>query len=118
MTKLDAKPGPIEVELTKSAVVVVDMQNAFASKGGMLDIAGADISDAPRVVGSIKTVVHAARQAGVPVVYVQMGYKPDLSNSGGPNSPNWHKKMAMHPMKFRPEFKGEVLTESHLDFCI
>ena len=36
MTKLDAKPGPIEVELTKSAVVVVDMQNAFASKGGML----------------------------------------------------------------------------------
>src|SRR2546425_12732144 len=110
MTKLDAKPGPIEVELTKSAVVVVDMQNAFASKGGMLDIAGADISDAPRVVGSIKTVVHAARQAGVPVVYVQMGYKPDLSNSGGPDFSNLHKKRGVHPMNCRPGIKGELLT--------
>src|SRR2546426_12650778 len=103
MTKLDAKPGPIEVELTKSAVVVVDMQNAFASKGGMLDIAGADISDAPRVVGSIKTVVHAARQAGVPVVYVQMGYKPDLSNSGGPKSPKLDKELGMGLVEFLAE---------------
>src|SRR2546425_9980037 len=110
MTKLDAKPGPIEVELTKSAVVVVDMQNAFASKGGMLDIAGADISDAPRVVGSIKTVVHAARQAGVPVVYVQMGYKPDLSNSGGPKFPNLHKEMSIYLMNLPAEIDWEALS--------
>ncbi len=65
MTKMDARPEPIDVELAKSAVVVVDMQNAFASKGGMLDIAGVDISDAPRVVSSIKTVLDAARQARI-----------------------------------------------------
>ena len=118
MTKLDAKPGPIEVELTKSAVVVVDMQNAFASKGGMLDIAGADISDAPRVVSSIKIILDAARQACVPVVYAQMGYKADLSNSGGPNSPNWHKELAMHLMNCRPELKGKLLTEGTWDFAI
>jgi len=118
MPKLDAKPGPIEVELTKSAVVVVDMQNAFASKGGMLDIAGTDISDASRVVRSVKIVLDAARQASVPVVYVQMGYKPDLSNSGGPNSPNWHKELAMHLMNCRPELKGKLLTEGTWDFEI
>jgi ureidoacrylate peracid hydrolase len=118
MPKLDAKPGAVEVDLTKSAVVVVDMQNAFASKGGMLDIAGADISDAPRVVRSIKTVLDAARQAGVLVVYVQMGYKPDLSNSGGPDSPNWHKELAMHLMNCRPELKGKLLTEGTWDFAI
>ncbi len=88
MLKLDAKPEPIEVDLTKAALVVVDMQNAFAATGGMLDIAGVDISGAPRVVKSIKSVLDAARRAGVLVAYVQMGYKPDLSNSGGPNSPN------------------------------
>jgi len=49
MLKLDAKPEPVEIELAKSAVVVVDMQNAFASKNGMLDIAGVDISGAPRL---------------------------------------------------------------------
>jgi len=118
MLKLGAKPGPIEVELEKSAVVVVDMQNAFASKGGMLDIAGADISDAPRVVTSIKTILDAARRVNVPVVYVQMGYKPDLSNSGGPNSPNWHKELAMNLMNCRPELKGKLLTEGMWDFEI
>jgi len=118
MLKLRAKPGPIEVELEKCAVVVVDMQNAFASKGGMLDIAGADISDAPRVVTSIKTILDAARRVNVPVVYVQMGYKPDLSNSGGPNSPNWHKELAMHLMNCRPELKGKLLTEGTWDFEI
>jgi hypothetical protein len=39
MLKLDAKPEPVEVDLYKAAVVV-DMQNAFASKNGILDIAG------------------------------------------------------------------------------
>jgi ureidoacrylate peracid hydrolase len=43
---LQASPEPVEVDLSKSAVVVVDMQNAFASKHGMLDIAGADLSGA------------------------------------------------------------------------
>jgi len=118
MLKLDSKPEPIEVELTKCAVVVVDMQNAFASKGGMLDLAGVDISNAPRVVSSIKTVVNAARQVSVPIVYVQMGYKPDLSNSGGPHSPNWHKELAMHLMRCRPELKGKLLTEGTWDFAI
>lgn len=118
MPKLDSRPVAIEVDLTKAAVVVVDMQNAFATKGGMLDIAGADISDAPRVVRSIKGILKAARQAGVLVVYVQMGYKPDLSNSGGPNSPNWHKELAMHLMNCQPELKGKLLTEGTWDFAI
>jgi ureidoacrylate peracid hydrolase len=118
MLKLNAKPGPVGVDLTKSAVVVVDMQNAFATKGGMLDIARVDISDAPRVVRSIRAVLDAARQAGVLVVHLQMGYKPDLSNSGGPNSPNWHKELAMHLMNCRPELKGKLLTEGTWDFAI
>ena len=118
MLRLQAKPEPVEVDLTKSAVVVVDMQNAFASEGGMLDIAGRDISGAPNVVRSIKTILDAARRAGVLIVYVQMGYKPDLSNSGGPNSPNWHKELAMHLMNCRPELKGRLLTEGTWDFAI
>ena len=111
MIELNAKPEAIAVDFDRTAVVVVDMQNACASKGGMLDIAGADLSDAMRVVGTIRGVLAAARRAKVPVVYLQMGYKPDLSNSGGPNSPNWHKELAMHLMNKRPELKGKLLTE-------
>jgi len=118
MAKLQAKPEAVDVDLERAAIVVVDMQNAFASKGGMLDLAGMDISNATAVVSGIRTIVEAARRAGIPVVYLQMGYKPDLSNSGGPNSPNWHKELAMHLMNCRPEWKGKLLTEGTWDFEI
>jgi ureidoacrylate peracid hydrolase len=94
------------------------MQNAFASRGGLLDIAGVDISGAPAVVQSIGAVLKAVRAAGLPVVYLQMGFKPDLSNSGGPESPNWHKELALRMMNCRPELRGKLLIEGTWDFAI
>ncbi len=116
--QLEAKPEPVEVDLAKSAVVVVDMQNAFASRNGMLDIAGADISGAPRVVSVISQVLSAARRSGMPVVYLQMGYQADLSDSGGPESPNWHKELGIRLMNCRPELKGKLVTAGTWDFAI
>jgi ureidoacrylate peracid hydrolase len=118
MTKLEAKPEPVEVDLSKSAVVVVDMQNAFASKNGMLDIAGADLSGAPRVVSVIGQILPAARRARMPVVYLQMGYQADLSDSGGPQSPNWQKELGIRLMNRRPELKGQLVTVGTWDFAI
>jgi ureidoacrylate peracid hydrolase len=115
MPKLDAKPNPLDVDFKKSAIVVVDMQNAFASKGGMLDIAAVDITDASRVIRVTRSVIEAARHNAVAVVYLRMAYKPDLSDSGGPNSPNFHKQLAMTLMCSRPELKGKVLTEGTWD---
>jgi ureidoacrylate peracid hydrolase len=113
-----AKPEALDVDLNKSAVVVVDMQNAFASKNGMLDIAGADLADAPGVVRVIGQVLSAARSHGMPVVYLQMGYKADLSDSGGPQTPNWHKELGIRMMNCRPELKGKLVTEGTWDFAI
>lgn len=118
MLKLNARPEALEVDLAKSAVMVVDMQNAFATRGGMLDIAGVDISGAPAVTESISRVLQAARRASVPIVYLQMGFKADLSNSGGPSAPNWHKELALRLMACRPELKGKLLTEGSWDFEI
>ena len=118
MPKLDAKPEPIEVNFQTSAIAVVDMQNAFATKGGMLDLAGVDISGAGRVASSIRALLHAARPAGICVVYLQMGYKPDLSDAGGPGSPNPRKELAMCMMGRRAEWKGKLLTEGTWDFAI
>jgi ureidoacrylate peracid hydrolase len=114
----EAKPDPVEIDPGKSAVVVVDMQNAFASKNGMLDIAGADLSGAQAVVRVISRILPAARRAGMPVVYLQMGYKADLSDSGGPESPNWHKELGIRLMNCRPELKGKLVTEGTWDFAI
>jgi len=118
MPKLEAKPEPLDVEFSSSAVVVVDMQNAFASRGGMLDMAGVDISGAARVVSGIRALLAASRRAGVAVVYLQMGYKPDLSNAGGPGSPNPRKELALCLMGRREEWKGKLLTEGTWDFAL
>ena len=35
MATIDAKPAPITIDLRRSAIVVIDMQNDFGAKGGM-----------------------------------------------------------------------------------
>ena len=52
------------------------------------------------------------------IVYLQMGYKEDLSDSGGPDSPNWYKEYALIAMRNRPELRGRLLTEGAWDFAI
>jgi ureidoacrylate peracid hydrolase len=117
MSKLKTRPEAIEIDFAKSAMVIVDMQNAFASKGGTLDRVGADLSDAPRVVRTIGSVLDAARAAGVTIVHLRMGYKPDLSNAGGARSPNYYKETAMRLMCSQPELRGQLLTEGGWDFA-
>jgi ureidoacrylate peracid hydrolase len=116
--RLNTKPEAIELDASNAAVVVVDMQNAFASRGGLLDIAGLDISGAPPVVETIAKVLDRARARSIAVVYLQMGCKPDLSNSGGENSPNSHKELGMVLMTRRPELRGKLVTEGTWDFQI
>jgi ureidoacrylate peracid hydrolase len=118
MATLKGKPEPIRMEFERAAIVVVDMQNAFASKGGMLDIAGVDLSEASRVVRTTRAICDAGRSASVPVVYLQMLYKRDLSDAGGPRSPNCRKELAMHLMTSRPELKGKLLTEGSWDGAV
>ena len=96
--------------------MVVDMQNAFASKGGMFDLSGIDISGARHVIEVLKEVLETARHTGFQVVYLQMGYDAKLTSSGGPESPNWHKELALLLMRKRPELKGKVLTEGEWDW--
>lgn len=80
---LPARPEPIEIDREETAVLLVDMQNAFASTGGMLDLAGIDVRPAAEAVANARLVVDAARDASVPVIYLVMGYPPDQSTAGG-----------------------------------
>ncbi|MER9652958.1 cysteine hydrolase [Mesorhizobium sp. M0152] len=85
---IEAKPQPISIDPTQAAVLVVDMQNDFGSKGGMFDRAGIDISGIQRAIGPTASVIAAARNVRVPVVYLKMGYRSDLSDLGASGAPN------------------------------
>lgn len=113
-----AEPEALELDLDRTAVVVVDMQNAFASPGGMLDLAGVDVSAAGTAVANAGLVCEAARAAGVPVVYLTIGYPPDESTAGGAESPNPLKELALRLMHERPELRGKLLTFGTWDYQV
>jgi ureidoacrylate peracid hydrolase len=113
---LPARPEPLTVDPATTAVVVIDMQNAYASPGGYLDLAGFDISGAPAVIRNIKGVLETARGAGMPVIYFQNGWDADYVEAGGPGSPNWHKSNALKTMREKPELEGKLLARGGWDY--
>jgi ureidoacrylate peracid hydrolase len=116
MITLDARPAPIEIDPKHAAVVVVDMQNSFASKGGMFDLAGVDISGADAAVEATARLLVAARRAGIGVIYLQMGFPSDLGDGAKPSLPVYHKELALILMRARPELK--LLIEGSWDWQI
>jgi ureidoacrylate peracid hydrolase len=106
---LDARPERLVLEPSRTALIVVDMQNAFVNPGGLLDHAGIDISQAPTTVAAVQRAIAAARTAEIPVVFLQIGYPADLTTAGGPLSPNPRKELALALMQSRPELKGKLL---------
>lgn len=118
MVMVTARPDEVDLDLKRTAVVVVDMQNAFATEGGMFDLDGKDISGAPQAIEANRRLLEAARSAGVRVIYLQMTLQPDLSDGGGPGSPNYYKEMGLRMMRERPELKGKLLTEGSWDWQI
>src|SRR5204862_7787714 len=115
---LPARPEPIRVSADETAVIVIDMPNAYASPGGCLDLAGFDISGAEGVIAQSATVLETARAAGMTIVYFQNGWDEDYVEAGGPGSPNWHKSNALKTMRARPELHGKLLARGRWDYAL
>jgi ureidoacrylate peracid hydrolase len=115
---LPARPEPLAVDPAHAALIVVDMQNAYASPGGYLDLAGFDISGAAAAIENVKLAIEAARAASMLVVFFQNGWDPDYKEAGGPGSPNWHKSNALKTMRERPELHGKLLAKGGWDYAL
>jgi ureidoacrylate peracid hydrolase len=113
---LPAKPEGIRLDAVTTAVIVVDMQNAYASEGGYVDEAGFDVGPAAGVIPKITEVVDAARAVGMPVVFLQNGWDSGYVEAGTPLSPNWHKSNALKTMRARPELAGKFLARGGWDY--
>ena len=92
---VDARPTVFEFEPRSTAVIVVDMQNDFGHPAGMFGTAGIDLSGIRATIEPTARVLAAARANDMPVVFLKMAFKPDLSDSGAPSAPNWLKHLPM-----------------------
>ncbi|SPZ60602.1 Peroxyureidoacrylate/ureidoacrylate amidohydrolase RutB [Serratia quinivorans] len=113
---LPARPEAIAFAPQETALIVVDMQNAYASQGGYLDLAGFDISATAPVIANIKRAISAARAAGIRVIFLQNGWDNQYVEAGGQGSPNWHKSNALKTMRKRPELMGKLLARGDWDY--
>jgi nicotinamidase-related amidase len=75
-----AEPQAVVLDLSACACVVVDMQNDFCAPGGWLDHIGADISPTRDALGRLQVLLPALRSAGVPVIWLNWGNRPDRAN--------------------------------------
>ena len=84
---------------------MIDMQNDFGAPGGMFDRAGIDISPIQRAVGPTRDVIATARKVGVPVVYLKMAHRADMSDTGGLNSPHGrrHRQLSVGEAVIAPD---------------
>ena len=107
IVSISARPAPIAIDRNRSAVIVVDMQNDFGSKGGMFDRAGIDIAPIVQAVEPTANVLAAARKAGIPVIYLQMQHRADLADMGASDSPHRqrHARLSVGERMVAPDGK-------------
>ncbi len=116
MITLPARPESLTFAPQHSALIVVDMQNAYASQGGYLDLAGFDVSATRPVIDNINLAVATARAAGMLIIWFQNGWDEQYVEAGGPGSPNYHKSNALKTMRQRPELQGKLLAKGGWDY--
>jgi nicotinamidase-related amidase len=78
---ISAEPGPIKLDLSATALVIIDMQRDFMEPGGFGETLGNDVSQLARAVKPIGVVLKAARDTGMLVIHTREGHLPDLSDA-------------------------------------
>ncbi|ROT99515.1 cysteine hydrolase [Histidinibacterium lentulum] len=79
--EIGAAPAPLRLDLARTAVIVVDMQNDFLHPDGWFAAdRGADVAPLAALVPGINALCAAARAAEVPVIHLNWGVRADLAN--------------------------------------
>lgn len=111
---INARPEPIEMDPAETALIVIDMQNAYLSKGGYLDLVGFDVSGSPQVIQAVRKVVDSARAAGLTIIYMQNGFDPEQKEAGPASAPVYHKSNPLKFMRANPGHK--LITKGTWDY--
>ena len=84
--RIAAAPQNITIDLKRSAMVVIDMQNDFCTEGGWVDSLGVDYSPDRKPIKPLQKLLPALRKAGMPVINMPPNqihlYKPTGTGVG------------------------------------
>ncbi|MBE9080446.1 isochorismatase family protein [Romeria aff. gracilis LEGE 07310] len=78
--RVNADPQNIVVDASKTALLIVDMQNDFCTQGGWLDVIGVDYQRDRGPIEPLSQLVPECRASRIPVIWLNWGVRPDLLN--------------------------------------
>jgi nicotinamidase-related amidase len=70
----------LTIDLARTAIVVIDMQNDFCHPDGWLGHIGVDVTPARAPIAPLMRLLPALRQARIPVIWLNWGNRPDRLN--------------------------------------
>jgi nicotinamidase-related amidase len=70
----------LTIDLARTAIIVIDMQNDFCHPDGWLAHIGVDIAPARAPIGPLQRLLPALRTRDVPVIWLNWGNRPDRLN--------------------------------------
>lgn len=70
----------LNLDLAKTAILVIDMQNDFCHRDGWLSHIGVDVTPARDPIDPLNKLLPQLRKVGVPIIWVNWGNRPDLLN--------------------------------------
>ena len=76
-----AEPNAQDLDVTRGALIIIDMQRDFLEPGGFGAALGNDVSLLRAAVAPCQAVLAAARRAGLPIIHTREGHRPDLSDA-------------------------------------
>lgn len=81
MIKLScARPAQWRFSLSRTALIVIDMQHDFIDSGGFGESLGNNVTPLQRIVPTVEQLLHTCRKAGMLVIHTREAHEPDLSD--------------------------------------
>ncbi len=81
LTQIAAEPTPIGIDLSRTALVIIDMQRDFLEPGGFGETLGNDVSLLTKAIAPAKALLAAARKAKMLIVHTREGHRPDMADA-------------------------------------
>jgi nicotinamidase-related amidase len=78
---VDAEPSRIDLDLGRTALLIIDMQRDFLEPGGFGETLGNEVARLQAAVKPIQAVLGMARKRGMLIIHTREGHRPDLSDA-------------------------------------
>ncbi|MEA5579808.1 cysteine hydrolase [Nodularia harveyana UHCC-0300] len=77
---LPTETKTLRLDLAKTAIIIIDMQNDFCHPDGWLAHIGVDVTPASQPIAPLNKLLPELRRLSVPVIWLNWGNRPDLLN--------------------------------------